>query len=142
MACRPKAHKPTTYISNTYALWAHVDTMHSARTRIFTHVCVKTKIFEVYKTKKLPYKINMLRQKFNFMGQELYVEDEKTMMSLYFYFYIFYPQLGFPHIFPPKYYYLFGRDRSIVDRSSLISKVKWIVPHLRKTYPTLEFMEL
>lgn len=84
----------------------------------------------------------MLRQKFSFMGQELYVENEKTMMALYFYFYIFYPQLGFPHIFPPHYYNLFGRDRSMIDRYNLSSKVKWIVPHLRKTYPTLEFMEL
>ncbi len=85
----------------------------------------------------------MDRQKFSYMGQELYVEDEKTMMALYFYFYIYYPQLGFPRIFPPIYYNVFGRDRNnIIDRHSLSKKVKWIVPHLRKTYPTLEFMEL
>lgn len=80
--------------------------------------------------------------KFNYLGQELYVEDEKTRMALYLYFVIFYPQLGFPHIFPPKYYAFLGKKRSLLERSEILPKVKWIVPHLRKTYPTLEFMEL
>lgn len=75
------------------------------------------------------------------MGQNLIVEDEKALTALYLYFVIFYPQLGFPSIFPRLLYNSIKRG-DLGDRLTLATQVKWIIPYLRKTYPTLTFMEL
>ena len=86
-----------------------------------------------------------MKKSFTYLGTEYLIKDWKTEAAVVIYFDIFYPLLKATHTKLGQNFfvdYYLRRKSNLKTKAKVKVEADWVVPHLRKTYPMIEFMEL